>query len=66
MVFATSQIRSRGVGRARALLLRRLVRVADQDRDTLDVLIDKLRRRFVRPTPAEARPAVRRDSPGAR
>ncbi len=37
---------------------RRLVRVAEQDRVTLDVLIDKLRRRFVRPTPAEA--AVRR------
>jgi hypothetical protein len=28
--------------------LRRLVRVAEQDRRTLDVLIDKLRRRFVR------------------
>lgn len=46
--------------------LRRLVRVADQDRETLDVLIDKLRRRFVRPTPAEARPAARRGAPGAR
>lgn len=46
--------------------LRRLVRVADQDRETLDVLIDKLRRRFVRPTMAEARPAARRGSPGAR
>lgn len=43
---------------------RRLVRVAEQDRVTLDVLIDKLRRRFVRPTPAEA--AVRRGVSGMR
>lgn len=46
--------------------LRRLVRVADQDRETLDALIDKLRLRFVRPTLAEARPAARRGAPGAR
>lgn len=45
---------------------RRLVRVAEQDQGALDLLIDKLRRRFVRPTPAEARPAVRRGAPGAR
>ena len=32
--------------------IRRRVRVADQDRETLDVLIDKLRLRFVRPAPA--------------
>jgi hypothetical protein len=46
--------------------IRRLVRLADQDRDTVDVLIDKLRRRFVRPTPTEARPAGRRGTPGVR
>jgi hypothetical protein len=45
---------------------RRLVRGAEQDRGTLDGLIDKLRRRFVRPTPAEPRPAVRRGAPSAR
>ena len=45
--------------------LRRLVRVAEQDRGTLDLLIDKLRRRFVRSTPSEARPAVCRGTPGA-
>lgn len=32
--------------------LRRLVRIAEQDRRTLDTLLDKLRRRFVRPAPA--------------
>ena len=30
---------------------RRLVRIAEDDRRTLDALIDKLRRRFVRRTP---------------
>ncbi|GAB1815191.1 hypothetical protein [Mycobacterium sp. MUNTM1] len=44
--------------------LRRLVRIAEQDRRTLDALLDKLRRRFVRQAPApgaaQARPAVRR------
>jgi hypothetical protein len=48
---------------------RRLVRTAEQDRRTVDALIDKLRRRFVRRTPAagsEARPALRRSAPGVR
>ncbi|WP_406816005.1 hypothetical protein [Mycobacterium sp. M23085] len=44
--------------------LRRLARIAEQDRRTVDVLIDKLRRRFVRPAPGagapQARPVVRR------
>ncbi|WP_231122574.1 hypothetical protein [Mycobacterium colombiense] len=47
--------------------LRRLVRIAEQDRRTLDALLDKLRRRFVRQEPAtgsaQARPAVRRATP---
>jgi hypothetical protein len=50
--------------------LRRLVRIAEQDRRTLDTLLDKLRRRFVRRAPAtgsaQARPAVRRAAPVAR
>ncbi|WP_245845338.1 hypothetical protein [Mycobacterium arosiense] len=49
---------------------RRLVRIADQDRRTLDTMIDKLRRRFVRPTPGavlpQARPVARRPAPAVR
>lgn len=49
---------------------RRLARIAEQDRRTLDTLIEKLRRRFVGRAPAaaspQARPLVRRPAPGAR
>ncbi|WP_231986704.1 hypothetical protein [Mycobacterium sp. 852002-40037_SCH5390672] len=52
---------------------RRLARIAEQDRHTLDALIDKLRRRFVRRAPGaasagspQARPGVRGFAPGAR
>ncbi|WP_240629677.1 hypothetical protein [Mycobacterium colombiense] len=45
---------------------RRLARIAEQDRRTLDALIDKLRRRFVRGTPGavspQAGPAARRSA----
>jgi hypothetical protein len=48
---------------------RRLVRIAEQDRRTVDALIDKLRRRFVRRTPAagsQARLSPRRAAPRVR
>ncbi|WP_231999924.1 MULTISPECIES: hypothetical protein [unclassified Mycobacterium] len=49
---------------------RRLARIAEQDRRTLDALIDKLQRRFVRRTAGaaapQARPVARRSAPGLR
>lgn len=50
--------------------LHRLVRIAEQDRRTVDALIDKLRRRFSRRTAGagspQVRPVVRRSAPGVR
>lgn len=49
---------------------RRLMRMAEQERRTLDTLIDKLRCRFVRRAPGAAapqtRPVARRSAPGVR
>lgn len=49
---------------------RRLMRMAEQERRTLDTLIDKLRCRFVRRAPGaaapQARPVARRSAPGVR